>query len=126
VKHITLAQDCGFIVNPDGVKNQVEGNVIQAVSRALLEEVKFDPTGITTLDWESYPILHFPDVPEIDVVLVNQPTMPSLGTGEPGMVAVPAAIANAISDAIGVRLREVPMTPDRVLTALKSEKVFVG
>jgi CO/xanthine dehydrogenase Mo-binding subunit len=126
VKHITLAQDCGFIVNPDGVKNQVEGNVIQAVSRALLEEVKFDASGITTLDWESYPILHFPDAPEIDVVLVNQPTMPSLGTGEPGMVAVPAAIANAISDAIGVRLREVPMTPDRVLTALKSEKVFVG
>ena len=77
VKRITLAQDCGLIVNPDGVKNQIEGNVIQGVSRTLLEEVKFDASGIKTLDWLSYPILHFPDIPEIDIVL-DQPARHAL------------------------------------------------
>jgi nicotinate dehydrogenase subunit B len=120
VQRITLAQDCGLIVNPDGVKNQIEGNVIQGVSRTLLEEVKFDASGITSLDWVSYPILAFPDVPEIDVVLINRPDMPPNGSGEPSLVPVPAAIANAVFNAAGVRLREVPMTPDRVLAALKA------
>jgi nicotinate dehydrogenase subunit B len=120
VQRVTLAQDCGLIVNPDGVKNQIEGNVIQGVSRALLEEVKFDASGIKTLDWVSYPILHFPDVPEIDVVLVDRKDLPPNGSGEPSLVPVPAAIANAVFDATGVRLREVPMTPERVLAALKA------
>jgi nicotinate dehydrogenase subunit B len=120
VQRITLAQDCGLIVNPDGVKNQVEGNVIQGVSRTLLEEVKFDASGIKTLDWLSYPILRFPDIPEIDFVPVNRPDMPPLGSGEPSLVPVPAAIANAVFDAVGVRIREVPMTPQRVQAALKA------
>jgi len=120
VKRITLAQDCGMIVNPDGVKNQIEGNIVQAVSRTLLEELKFDATGIKTLDWVSYPILHFPDVPEIDIVLINRPEMPSLGSGEASIVSVPAAIANAVFDATRVRLRDVPLTPARVLDGLKS------
>jgi CO/xanthine dehydrogenase Mo-binding subunit len=120
VQKITLAQDCGLIVNPDGVTNQIEGNVIQGVSRTLLEEVKFDASGIKSLDWVSYPILHFPDIPEIDVVLVNRPDLPPRGSGEPSLVPVPAAIANAVYDAVGVRLREVPMTPERVLAALKA------
>ncbi len=120
VKRVTLAHDCGLIVNPDGLKNQIEGNIIQGVSRALLEEVKFDATGIKTLDWVSYPILHFPDVPEIDIVLLDRKDMPSLGAGEASMVSVPAAIANAVADAVGFRAREIPMTPDRVLSGIKS------
>jgi CO/xanthine dehydrogenase Mo-binding subunit len=120
VKRITLAQDCGLIVNPDGATNQIEGNVIQGVSRALLEEVKFDASGIKSLDWMSYPVIRFPDIPKIDVILVNRPEMQALGGGEPSLVPVPAAIANAIFDATGARLREIPMTPDRVLAALKS------
>jgi nicotinate dehydrogenase subunit B len=119
VKRVTLAQDCGLIVNPDGITNQIEGNVIQGVSRTLLEEVKFDASGIKSLDWESYPIVHFPEIPEIDVVLVNRTDLPPSGGGEPSLVPVPAAIANAVFDAVGVRLREVPMTPERVLAALK-------
>jgi nicotinate dehydrogenase subunit B len=101
------------------LKNQIEGNIIQGVSRALLEEVKFDATGIKSLDWISYPILRFPEVPEIDIVLINRPEMPSLGAGEASMVSVPAAITNAIFDATGARLRQVPFTAERVLNALK-------
>jgi nicotinate dehydrogenase subunit B len=99
---------------------QIEGNVIHGVSRTLFEEVRFDAAGIQSLDWLSYPVAHFPDVPEMDVVLVNRKDMPSLGGGEPSLVPVPAAIANAVFDATGVRFREVPLTPERVLKALKS------
>jgi nicotinate dehydrogenase subunit B len=120
VKRITCSHDCGLIVNPDGVKNQVEGNIIQGVSRALFEEVTFDGSGVTSLDWNSYPILKFSDVPEVDIVLINRPEMEPLGAGEPSIVPVPAAIANAIFDAVGVRLREAPFTPKRVLAELQA------
>ena len=119
VQRITLAHDCGLIVNPDGVKNQVEGNIIQGVSRALLEEVSFDATGVTSLDWASYPILKFPEVPTLDIVLINRQEVSPLGAGELATVPVPAAIANAIFDATGVRLREVPFTPKRILAGLQ-------
>jgi nicotinate dehydrogenase subunit B len=120
VKRITLAHDCGLIVNPDGLKNQIEGNIIQGVSRTLFEEVRFDASGILSLDWASYPIITYRDVPGIEIVLINRPEMPALGGGEPSIVPVPAAIANAIFDAVGVRLREIPITPARVLSALKA------
>ena len=120
VKRVTLAHDCGLIVNPDGTKNQIEGNIIQGVSRTLLEEVQFDSSSVKSLDWRSYPILTFQEVPEIEIVLINRPEMQSLGAGEPAIVPVPAAIANAIFDAIGVRLRDVPLTPQRVLSSLKT------
>ena len=120
VKRITLAHDCGLIVNPDGLKNQIEGNIIQGVSRTLFEEVLFDASGIKSLDWASYPIITYRDVPDIEIVLISRPEMPALGGGEPSIVPVPAAIANAIFDAVGVRLREVPLTPSRVLSALKA------
>jgi CO/xanthine dehydrogenase Mo-binding subunit len=120
VRRVTLAHDCGLIVNPDGVKNQVEGNIVQGVSRALFEEVTFDGNGVTSLDWKDYPILRFPDVPDLDIVLVNRPEMDSLGAGELATVPVPAAIANAIFDATGIRLREVPFTPKRVLAGLQA------
>jgi CO/xanthine dehydrogenase Mo-binding subunit len=119
VKKITLAHDCGLIVNPDGVKNQVEGNIVQGVSRALLEEVTFNADGVTSLDWKSYPILKFPDIPEVDIVLINRQEVEPLGAGELATVPVPAAIGSAIFDATGIKLREVPFTPKRVLAELK-------
>jgi CO/xanthine dehydrogenase Mo-binding subunit len=121
VKRIVCSHDCGLIVNPDGVTNQVEGNVLQGVSRSLYEEVAFDQNGVTSLDWASYPTLKFSDVPEIDIVLINRPEMAPLGAGEPSIVPIPAAIANAIYDAVGVRLREGPFTPKRVLAALQKK-----
>ena len=120
VKRITLAHDCGLMVNPDGVKNQVEGNIVQGVSRALLEEVRFNADGVTSLDWASYPILKFSQVPEVDTVLINRPDVEPLGAGELATVPVPAAIASAIFDAVGAKLREAPFTPNRVLAAMKN------
>jgi nicotinate dehydrogenase subunit B len=120
VKRITCAHDCGLIVNPDGVKNQVEGNIIQGVSRALLEEVTFDSSGVTSLDWNSYPILKFPDVPNLDIVLIDRRDVAPVGAGELATVPIPAAIANALFDAVGVRLREAPFTPKRVLAGLEA------
>ena len=115
-----VVHDCGQIINPDGLKNQIEGNVIQTVSRTLIEELKFDRAHITSLDWESYPILTFPGVPEIVMDLVDRPTERPWGAGEPAAAVVPSAISNAIFDAVGVRLRSVPYTPDKVKAALKT------
>jgi CO/xanthine dehydrogenase Mo-binding subunit len=120
VKKITLGHDCGLIVNPDGLKNQIEGNILQGVSRALLEEVQFDSTGQKNLDWNSYPVIRFEQVPEVVVELINRPEMQPLGGGEPSIVPVTAAIANAIFDATGARMRRVPFTPERVLSAMKA------
>jgi len=119
VKRVTLAHDCGLMVNPDGVKNQVEGNTIQGVSRALLEEVTFNAEGVTSLDWASYPILKFPDIPELDITLINRQDVNPLGAGELATVPIPAAIGSAIFDAVGIKLREVPFTPKRVLAAMQ-------
>src|ERR1044071_9740039 len=120
VKRLTCAHDCGLMINPDGVKNQVEGNLVQGVSRAMYEEVGFDANGgVTTLDWASYPILRFADLPELEIVLINRPDMQPLGAGEGATIPPAAAIANAIYDAVGVRLREGPFTPKRVLAALQ-------
>lgn len=121
VKKVTVAHDCGLIVNPDCLKMQIDGNVMQGVSRVLMEEVRFDASGIKTLDWQSYPVLRFRDVPEVDIVLINRPEIPSSGGAECSVVVVPAAIANAVFDAIGVRIREVPLTPERLLNGLKSK-----
>jgi nicotinate dehydrogenase subunit B len=121
VKRIVCSHDCGLIVNPDGVTNQVEGNLLQGVSRALFEEVTFDGNGVTSLDWNGYPILRFTDVPDLEIVLINRPEMAPLGAGEPAIIPVPAAIANAIFDAVGVRLREGPFTANRVLAGLQKK-----
>lgn len=122
VKRIVVAHDCGLIINPDGLRNQIEGNVIQSLSRALKEEVKWEGRHITTLDWDSYPILKFSEVPEVEVVLINRPDEPATGAGEPATVTTAAAVANAIFAACGARVREVPFTAERVRTAVSGER----
>src|SRR5205823_669238 len=117
---VTVSHDCGQIINPEGVKTQIEGNIIQTVSRTLKEELKWNRSRVTSVDWVTYPILRFPDVPEVDIVLLDQPTQPAWGAGEPSAAVVPSAISNAIFDAIGVRMRTVPFTPERVKAALKT------
>ena len=119
VKKITVAHDCGIIVNPDGLRNQIEGNVVQTVSRALLEEVDFDSAGVKSLNWSSYPILRFSEVPDVEIALLNRPELEPMGAGEAASIATTAAIANAIFDAVGVRLHEVPFTPERLQLALR-------
>ncbi|MFZ3211334.1 MAG: molybdopterin cofactor-binding domain-containing protein, partial [Terriglobales bacterium] len=120
VKHVAMVQDCGQVINPDGVRNQIEGSVIQTVSRTLKEEVTFDRSRVTSLDWASYPILTFPEIPDIDIDLIDRPTEKPWGAGEPPAAVVPSAISNAVFDAVGVRLRSVPFTPAKVRAALQS------
>jgi CO/xanthine dehydrogenase Mo-binding subunit len=118
VRRVVCAHDCGLIVNPDGLKNQIEGCIVQTLSRALHEEVTFDRSHVTSVDWASYPILRFSEAPAIDVILVNRPDQPLLGAGEAATAPVAAALANAIFDATGERLRTVPFTAARVKAAL--------
>ena len=115
-----ITHDCGQIINPDGLANQIEGNIIQTLSRTLFEEVKFDRSHITSLDWESYPILTFPDVPEIVMDLIDRPNERPWGAGEPTTAVVPSAISNAVFDATGVRLRSTPYTPAKFKAAMGS------
>jgi CO/xanthine dehydrogenase Mo-binding subunit len=118
VERVACAHDCGQIINPDGVRSQVEGCIVQTLSRVLMEEVKFDRAGVTSLDWASYPILTFSDVPKIEIDLIDRPTEPPTGAGEAACAPIAAALANAVFDAAGVRLRTVPFTPERVKAAL--------
>ena len=118
-RKFTVAHDCGQIINPDGLKMCIEGNIVQGVSRTLWEEVQFDKQAVTTVDWLTYPILDITEAPEaIETVLINHPELPPTGAGEPSIRPVAAAIANAIFDATGVRIRRVPFSPDRVKAAL--------
>ena len=118
-RKFTVAHDCGQIINPDGLRHTIEGNIVQGVSRTLWEEVKFDAKNVTSVDWMSYPILDITETPEtIDIVLIDHPEIAPSGAGEPSIRPVAAAIANAIFDATGVRIRRVPFSPDRVKQAL--------
>jgi nicotinate dehydrogenase subunit B len=114
-----VAHDCGQIINPDGVRAQIEGQVIQTVSRTLKEELKWNRSRVTSVDWASYPILKFPEVPEVHMELINRPGDPPWGVGEPAACLPPPAISNAVFDAIGVRLRSVPFTAAKVTAAVK-------
>jgi nicotinate dehydrogenase subunit B len=120
VQHLYAAHDCGLVINPQLVEQQVEGCLIQGTSRALIEEVKFSKSRVTTLDWESYPILRYKDAPDLTVVLLNRPELRSSGAGEPATAPVAAAIANAFFDATGKRIRSMPMTPARVRAVLNA------
>jgi CO/xanthine dehydrogenase Mo-binding subunit len=112
------AVDSGLIINPDGLTNQIEGGIVQSTSWTLHERVRFDKNGIVSRDWMSYPILSIPDAPKVETVLINQPSQRSLGAGEASQGPTVAAIANAIANATGKRLRELPFTPERVKAAL--------
>lgn len=114
-----VAHDCGQIINPDGVRAQIEGNIIQTVSRTLKEELKWDRSRVTSVDWASYPILKFPEVPEVVMELINRPGEPPWGVGEPAACLPPPAISNAIFDAVGVRVRSVPFTPEKVKAGVR-------
>jgi CO/xanthine dehydrogenase Mo-binding subunit len=118
VKRFYVAHDCGQIINPDGVRNQIEGNVLQTISRALMEEVTFDRSQVTSLDWASYPILTFSQVPDIEIDLIDRPDEVPWGAGEPTAAIVAPAISNAVFDATGARLRSVPFKPDKVKAAI--------
>ena len=120
VTRVVAGQDSGLMINPDGVRHQLQGNVIQSVSRALKEEVRFDTKGVASLEWGGYPIVTFPEVPAIEPLLLSRPDQPPMGAGESASVPSAAAIANAIYDATGVRFREVPFTPERILAGLAS------
>ena len=118
VKKFWIAVDVGLVINPDGVLNQVEGGAIQAASMTLKEAVAFDATRITSDAWEHYPILKFSEVPEVEISLISRPDLPSVGAGEAAHGPVAAAIGNAVFNAIGVRVRDMPMTPERIVAAI--------
>ena len=118
-RKFTVAHDCGLIINPEGIRYTIEGNVVQGLSRTLFEEVRFDREKVTSVDWLSYPILEIGDAPEtIEVVLINHPEIAPSGAGEPSIRVIPAAVANAFFDATGVRMRRAPLSPQRVKAAL--------
>jgi nicotinate dehydrogenase subunit B len=119
VLRVACAHDCGLMINPDAVHAQVEGCILQTLSRTLFEEVTFDRARVTSTDWSSYPILTFPDVPKLDVALIDRRHERPLGAGEAATAPVAAAVGNAIFDATGVRLRQAPFTPARVKKALE-------
>ena len=120
VKRLVCAHDCGLIVNPDGLRGVVAANLIQSLSRALKEEVTFDRNKVTTVDWTTYRVARAPDIPEhVDIVLLNHPELPPSGAGEPSSRPTAAAIGNAVFDAVGVRIRRAPLTPERITAALK-------
>ncbi|MFL6835643.1 MAG: molybdopterin cofactor-binding domain-containing protein, partial [Xanthobacteraceae bacterium] len=122
VTRVVAGQDSGLMINPDGVRHQIHGNVIQSTSRALMEEVSFERASVTAREWGAYPIIKFPDVPKIDVLMLPRQDQPPLGVGESASVPSAAAIANAIFDATGVRFRELPFTPERILKGLRGEQ----
>ena len=129
VTRVVVAHDCGLIINPDGLRSQIEGNVIQGISRTLKEEVSYSADRINTLAWQDnpqvpgelgYPVLNFDEVPAIEIVLIDRPTEPSWGAGEPAISSLPGAIGNAICNATGARVRRLPMTPAVVMAALQA------
>jgi hypothetical protein len=109
-RKFAVAHDCGLIINPDGLRRCIEGNVVQGTSRTLSEEVAFDRARVTSTDWLSYPILDIEAPEAVDIVLLNRPELPPAGAGESSIRPVAAAVANAVFDATGVRLRRAPLT----------------
>jgi nicotinate dehydrogenase subunit B len=118
VSKLFAAADAGLIINPDGFRNQIEGGLIQSSSWTIREAVAFDRSQMLTQSWADYPILRFPDVPQVEVTLINRPLSPSVGVGEGAQGPAAAAIANAVANALGARLRDLPLTPDRVRRAI--------
>jgi CO/xanthine dehydrogenase Mo-binding subunit len=118
VRRLVVAVDVGQVINPDGVANQIEGGAVQATSWTLKESVRFDRTRVTSTAWEDYPILHFSEVPAVEVEIVTRPDEPAMGAGEAAQGPTAAAIGNAVFDALGVRVRDLPITAERVVAAM--------
>jgi len=119
VNRVWCAADAGLVINPDGAKNQLEGGIVQAISWALKEGVRLDTGGISSRDWESYPVIKFSEVPEIAVELLNPSTdSPPLGIGEAAGGPTVAAVGNAVAQALGARVRDLPMNRERIMAAL--------
>jgi CO/xanthine dehydrogenase Mo-binding subunit len=119
VTRFVCAHDCGLIVNPGALTRTIQANLVQSLSRAVHEEVAFDDRTVTSVDWRTYPIARMADVPPtVDIVLINHPELPPGGAGEPSSRPTAAAIANAVFDATGVRMRRAPLTAARVKAAL--------
>ena len=121
LQRVTGVVDAGQAINPDGILNQIEGGIVQGASWTLKEQVQHDENGTRTRDWASYPILRFSEVPEVDVEVINRPELPSLGAGESSQGPIAAAIANAVADAVGIRLRDLPFTPEKVREAIMAK-----
>ena len=118
VRRLAIAVDVGRVVNPDGVRNQIEGGAVQATSWTLKERVRFDRRHVTSADWESYPILRFGEVPEVEVEILSRPGEPSVGAGEAAQGPTAAAIGNAVAAALGLRVRDLPLTSERIMSAI--------
>jgi CO/xanthine dehydrogenase Mo-binding subunit len=118
LRHVWCTADAGLVINPDGARNQLEGGIVQAASMVLKEQVRMEGDGITSLDWESYPILRFSEVPEIDTEIIHAPDLPTLGMGECSFGPTAAAIGNAVAHALGARIRDMPFTRERIEAAL--------
>jgi nicotinate dehydrogenase subunit B len=121
VTRVVAGQDSGLMINPEGVRHQIQGNVIQSTSRTLTEKVSFERGRVATREWGAYPIIKFPELPKIDVLMLPRQDQPPLGVGESASVPSAAAIANAIFDATGVRFRDPPFTPERILEGLRGQ-----
>jgi nicotinate dehydrogenase subunit B len=119
VKRLICAHDCGLIINPEALRGTIAANLIQSLSRALLEEVTFDRDHVTSVDWDTYPVARASDVPAVDIVLLSHPELPSSGAGEPSTRPTAAAIGNAIFDATGARVRQAPLTRTRIKAAIE-------
>jgi CO/xanthine dehydrogenase Mo-binding subunit len=122
VRRLTIAVDVGLVVNPDGVRNQIEGGAVQATSWTTKERVRFDRRRVVSDDWETYPILRFSEAPRVDVHLLDRPDRPSLGAGEAAQGPTAAAIANAVPAALGVRVRDLPITAEAVVRAIEESE----
>ena len=118
LRRVWCAADAGLVINPDGARNQLEGGIVQAASMVLKEQVRMEGDGVTSLDWEGYPILRFSEVPEIDTEIIHAPDLPTLGMGECTFGPTAAAIGNAVAHALGTRIRDMPFTRERIEAAL--------
>ena len=118
LRRVWCAADAGLVINPDGARNQLEGGIVHAASMTLKEQVTLDGDGITSLDWDRYPILRFSEVPAIEVEIIHNPDLPTLGMGECTFGPTAAAIGNAVAHALGVRIRDLPLTREKIAAAL--------
>jgi len=115
---LVIAVDAGLVINPDGIANQIEGGAIQATSWTLKEAVRFDREGVTSNSWQAYPILRCSEAPTVDIEIVSRPECTAVGVGEAAQGPTAAAIANAVFDALGIRVRELPLTGERIRAAI--------